>query len=444
MKKLILLMIAVSFALNTQAADTATQMLENEVKPALSAINVEHATKYKADENDGYKGRTLNRAKTTLGSVTKSSNALSRTVVLDRVSKSNPQLENLESTAGELVQKVEDDRLKVAKKHETLFEKNKSTLQEAYTITKTVKVENLGSEQDPTIQNAFKCSNLEDCNKNTSLASNGKNDHDIKEVCTSDQRLHWNGATWSCLSVFKAPAVVTCASGTQYSKQVNGGTACIDYIFKWKKDGTFPACTGADQTIKEEVSCNAYKTASATTSFKVADKYCHGSEPIRPTYKCEQSLTGACASDATELANGKCSAVRAYCTKMTSSTEKKCNRERISYEGGGRYNYGTVCRNITSYFYKGKVVAYKTVHLSRRLSLSTGDSYGQAGDTSLHINDKALFDYKASQGHNLYGYIENPSQGDYSACEPTRIEIEKETSCPALYVKANGKCKFNG
>lgn len=268
MNKLLTVLSVILFSF-TASAQTTTKMLQDNVTEQPDSIYLKDVSDFSSEGVNGYKGRNNNRVKDISSSQVKSTGGVSRSVSIAS-KKSTSQLENLESTAGELIQKLEDDRLKKTKKHKAKFESNKSNLQSTYDLTKTVVSSNLGSEQDPAIQNAFKCSNLRKCNEDRKLAKRGGDVHDLPQ-CNSEQRLRWNGSRWECISLFSKPSSVKCGKH-QYAKSVNGGVACINYLYYWEL-GEFGKCQ-RDGTKVAVAGCYRKKTQKSTNKVKVDDSVC--------------------------------------------------------------------------------------------------------------------------------------------------------------------------
>jgi hypothetical protein len=234
--------------------------------PSSLEYNLDDFNKYKATEKSNFKGRNLNTSTTVSNQKSTSSN-LSRTVNA-RSSKYNAQMDNLESTAGEFIQKVEEDRQKQSEKHIDKYNQYRSNLKTVYTTLNGVDTEKLGNEQDPYVQNAFKCSNIANCDTSDS------DRHAIK-ACASTERLHWTGQEWLCVDAVKNMPGANCTN-KQWSKNVNNGTACIDYIYKWVESGL----EGCQPNNKDKViyKCYQKKTVSDSGSL-VADSNCYGKKP---------------------------------------------------------------------------------------------------------------------------------------------------------------------
>tara|TARA_Y100001960_G_C14773763_1_gene881704 strand:- start:239 stop:1438 length:1200 start_codon:yes stop_codon:yes gene_type:complete len=286
MKKGIIILLASVFSIAANA-ESAQDMLNNKVSQKPSSISLSNADSYAAEGVNGYEGRNENRAGENLTSQVASGSSVSKTIKL-KGSVKDSQLENLESTAGELVQKLEDDRLKKAKRHQASFEKNKSLLQSSYSLLENVNVNQLGSEQDPEVQNAFKCLDIKGCNEDPRKAKNDTDARAIKDVCAKNERLHWNGTRWECVGLFSTLPRVSCASN-QYAKAVNGGVACIDYLYRWGENG-YTACdsNGKKQTI---VKCFQKKKLTDANTTSVADSNCFGSKPSVQTEQCTANWT---------------------------------------------------------------------------------------------------------------------------------------------------------
>lgn len=273
-QKILLSAVFLSFSVNSYADANAVKLLDVIVKVKPEAIQLKDTYQYISDDQNNYSGRNNNRIKDNFQVETTSSNSLSRSVTVNTNSKDDSQIENFESTAGELIQKVEDDRIKRSKDHEGVFTDNKSTLKASYDILKEVKVNNLGSEQDPSVQNAFKCEDLISCNKNPDQSTKN-NDTRAINSCSSNERLHWNGKKWACKGIFEVVSSSSCTS-RQYEQSVNGAKACIDYIYFWKATAKGSCVDNAQQyTVK----CNSKKTVDSTVHSEVSDSECIGTKP---------------------------------------------------------------------------------------------------------------------------------------------------------------------
>lgn len=234
------------------------------------------AETFKAEGSSNYKGRNINVVDSKEAAISKKSKVLSKSVVNKRNTNLSAQVENLESTMGEIVQKFEDDRIKVAKGHEGKFGDNKVLLSDTYDIIAGINIDNLGKEQDPSVMNAFKCEKYtsedpEDCD------ATKKDKHDIK-ACDFDERLRWTGEKWECIGVFASPSNVSCNA---YQWQVKGNPiTCRDYIYQWKElpdaTGNWKACVDG---FKEKLfECIRHK-ANKDSGTKVENKYCPGPMP---------------------------------------------------------------------------------------------------------------------------------------------------------------------
>tara|TARA_Y100001960_G_C14774861_1_gene882480 strand:- start:3356 stop:4660 length:1305 start_codon:yes stop_codon:yes gene_type:complete len=283
MKKLILLSLALySFNVN---AETVQDILNSKVTQKPSSLSLDNASKYDAENVSGYEGRNKNRATENLTSQVVSGSSLSRTVKSSSASK-NSQLENLESTAGELVQKVEDDRAKKAKNHKTSYDSTKAVLNNAYTTLQGVDINKLGSEQDPDIQNAFKCLDVKGCNEDPNKAKGTSDSRAIKNSCAKNERLHWNGDKWTCVGIFEEISPLPCSS-RQYQEDVNGGKACIDYFYVWGISG-YTSCDSSGNK-KSIIKCFKKKDLKDSNTNAVSDSFCLVNKPSAQTEECTAS-----------------------------------------------------------------------------------------------------------------------------------------------------------
>jgi len=266
--KHIIMMLSLLIAINANAATVEEKV---DAIPSPSTVTIKVIDDYTAesiDGVDGYKGRNENISKTKEISKRTSGSALTRSVIVTKSAKDS-QLENLESTAGELVQKVEDDRLKKSKEHEETIKNSQSELQKAYDFTREINENMLGNEQDPKVQNAFKCSNLRNCD------TSENDDHAIKE-CNEGQRLSWSGKEWSCIGMFADPGKPNCGSD-QWDHPVNGGIACVDYVYIWTKTGV-GACQSNNKAA-HIYECIQKKNKTDKSGTPVATGNCFGEAP---------------------------------------------------------------------------------------------------------------------------------------------------------------------
>ena len=304
--------------------------------PTSTDLNLDNADKYKARSNNSYQGRNLNNAKTIEASKSSESSSISRSIATS-ASKKQAQMENLESTAGEFIQKLEEDRVRKAKEHEDLYSKAKDNYTKAYTDAKKIDTSNLGNEQDPYVQNAFKCQSLSNCDR-------GDNDPHAVPTCNDTQVLHWTGKKWQCLNQFKNPSAASCTSD-QWAKKINNGTACVDYIYLWDETGT-GAC---QKNSRADIiyNCMRKKTPSDKGTV-VSASNCKASKPVGTkacTYYgvwkagswsgCSKSCGGG-----TQTRSVTCSAIE--CTASKPATSRSCNTH-----GCGSWHLGS-CRSCTN------------------------------------------------------------------------------------------------
>ncbi|MCP4355420.1 MAG: hypothetical protein GY793_07270, partial [Proteobacteria bacterium] len=115
MKKLYLLILMFACV----SAQSATYPDVSSVFPVPSSIKLARPSDdFKATSDPAYKGRNTNIAKTRSAVTPIQNNGfLSKTVSDYRNTNSSMQLDNLESAMGEIIQKIDDDRMKVVKDH---------------------------------------------------------------------------------------------------------------------------------------------------------------------------------------------------------------------------------------------------------------------------------------------------------------------------------------
>ncbi len=328
MKKLYLL-ILLTFAYTASAITTPD--LTGVRAPTSTDLNLDGADKYKAKSDNSYQGRNLNSARAVEASKSNESSSISRSIATS-ASKKQAQMENLESTAGEFIQKLEEDRFRKAKEHESIYKQAKDNYTNAYTNTKKIDIDNLGNEQDPYIQNAFKCKDLNNC-------SRGDSDPHAVPTCNDTQVLHWTGTKWQCLNQFIKPESANC-SADQWSKPINNGTACVDYIYLWGETGV-GACqkNGRADII---YSCMKKKTPTDTGTVTSASS-CKASKPVG-TKACtyygvwKAGSWGSCSKSCgggTKTRSVTCSAIE--CTGSKPAIRTSCNTQACtaSWSVGG-------------------------------------------------------------------------------------------------------------
>ncbi|PPR09759.1 MAG: hypothetical protein CFH44_00326 [Proteobacteria bacterium] len=310
--------------------------------PTSTDLNIDRADDYSANSNSSYKGRNLNNAGTAESSQSSKSSSISRSIAKS-TSKNQAQMENLESTAGEFVQKLEEDRIRKAKEHENLYNKAKDSYTQAYTDAKKINTENLGSEQDPYVQNAFKCKDLNNCDK-------GDSDPHAVPVCSNKEVLHWTGDKWQCLSQFKNPSSANCASD-QWAKPINNGIACVDYIYLWDENGT-EAC---QKSGKANILYSCMKKKTPTDKgVAVSESECKAKKPDGQK-SCSyygtwstgswSSCSKTCGSG-TQSRSVTCSAIE--CTGSKPATSQECNTHRCPSSGGSSSSCSSKCLSKAS------------------------------------------------------------------------------------------------
>jgi hypothetical protein len=256
--------------------------------PSSTDLNLDEAEKYQAKNNSNYLGRNSNNSESTALEKVDHSGNISKSVSKTSSSK-QAQMENLESTAGEFIQKLEEDRFKKSKGHEKVYQDTKAKYTNAYTNTKKIDTSALGNEQDPYVQNAFKCENLKNCNR-------GINDPHAVPTCTNEEVLHWSGKQWTCLGQFKNPDAVSCDSD-QWAKKINNGTACVDYVYDWV---LISKVCGSNNKEVHTYQCQKKKTASDKTGTATDASKCLTANPSKtiackyvPPYASDSSYSGS-------------------------------------------------------------------------------------------------------------------------------------------------------
>lgn len=161
-------------------------------------INWTNYNSYKVPEDQFYgrnKKENVGQALTAT-TVTKSNN-LTKSVNKTEDPRISAQVETLETTVGELVQKVEDDRLRKMEDLDSKANNTKDTLKDNYEVVKNLEVNNLGYEIDPSVKDAFKCQNIDPASCEPNLGD----PNDIRE-CNDNQMIRWDGNNWTCIGLF--------------------------------------------------------------------------------------------------------------------------------------------------------------------------------------------------------------------------------------------------
>lgn len=258
-----------------------------ELKPELVTSTKDKDYKGRVDESN-LLDTVDNTQSTDTGSLTKT--------VSSRKSSSSSQIDNLEANTGELVQKVEDDRVKIAKDHNKDLEDLKDKVSDTYNTLKGINEGKLGEETDPSFKNAFKCKDPTNCNTNT--------DARVISDCNTkgSEMLRWDGKKWTCINLFKITSAPSCAS-YQWKKNVNGGQVCVDYIFEWRHIG-YTACNTSKQKT-EIYKCYKKKTATDTNAALALDSECNKkTKPVEKVSLCTSSWIEGGWSDCSKTCGG--------------------------------------------------------------------------------------------------------------------------------------------
>jgi hypothetical protein len=285
MKRIYILML-LTFAYTASAATPPD--LTSVRSPSSTDLNLDSADNYKAKNNASYLGRNSNNSKAVSLEKTSGAGNISKSIT-ENVNSKQAQIENLESTAGEFIQKLEEDRVRKSKEHEKIYKDAKTKFTNAYNNSKNIDTSALGNEQDPYVQNAFKCEDLKNCNK-------GKNDPHAVPTCNNEQVLHWSGKKWTCLGQFKNPDAANCDSD-QWAKKINNGTACVDYVYDWV---LISKVCGSNNKEVHTYQCQRKKTASDKTGTAVDASKCLTANPSKtiackyvPPYTSSSSRSGS-------------------------------------------------------------------------------------------------------------------------------------------------------
>ena len=302
-------------------ANAAAPDLTSVRAPTSTDLNIDSIDKYSVN-GSSFKGRNLNKSETVKSSTVNVNSQLSRSIS-GVSSKQNAQIDNLESTAGEFVQKLDEDRFRKTKEHAKKYEQAKTSYTNAYTLSKSINTDNLGNEQDPYVQNAFKCKDLNNCDR-------GDNDPHAVPTCNDTEVLHWSGSEWRCLNQFTKPSTAKC-SARQWSKPINNGIACVDYIYLWDESGT-EAC---QKTGKANILYSCMKKKTPTDKGTVVSKSeCKAKKPVGQkscsyygTWKTGSwsSCSKTCGSG-TQTRSVTCSAIE--CTGAKPATSQACNTQK--------------------------------------------------------------------------------------------------------------------
>ena len=122
----ILCIFSIFVAYNSYAASPDLSTVLN---PSSTSLNIDSVDKYKATVNTGYKGRNSNIQNSNSLTKFENSSGTSRNVVQ---SNSNSSIDNLESIAGEFIQKLEEDRIKKSHNHANKYKDARNTLIHTY------------------------------------------------------------------------------------------------------------------------------------------------------------------------------------------------------------------------------------------------------------------------------------------------------------------------
>jgi hypothetical protein len=206
------------------------------------------------------------------------SNTLTKTVS-SRSSNSSTQLKNLATNTGELVQKVEDDRLRKAKDHDDQINTIKDSVTDTYNRLKNLNEGRLGEETDPSFKNAFKCKDPTSCSKTSDVRVISKCDTKGGEM------LRWDGHKWTCINIFAQTSAPSCTS-YQWRKNVNGGQVCVDYIYEWRL-ASHTICDLNSKKKEEIYKCYKKKTTTDTNPVLARDSECNSkTKPESKTILC--------------------------------------------------------------------------------------------------------------------------------------------------------------
>lgn len=253
--------------------------------------------------------------------------ALTKTVSSRRTSSSS-QIDNLEANTGELVQKVEDDRLKISKNHNKELEDLKDKVSDTYNTLKNINDGKLGEEKDPSFKNAFKCKDPTNCNPS-------KDTRVISECNTKgSEMLRWDGHKWTCINIFKVTSAPSCAS-YQWKKNVNGGQVCVDYIFEWRHIG-YTSCSGKKEKT-EVYKCYKKKTPTDTNAVLTLDSDCNKkTKPLEKVSLCTSAWIEGGWSDCSKKCGGGYKTRQVdcpegyYCQGSKPATIDSCNTHSCS------------------------------------------------------------------------------------------------------------------
>ena len=270
--KLMILAGFLALAAPAQALDVDQLLTKVSPKPSSGRVGdlggiyppIQEVEKYKAETDPDYKGRNENVVNAVTNTQNSSTGTITKTVS-NRGVKDKSQLDSLESTAGEMVDKVENDRLIKSKGYERELRESRDEVTDAYLIMKKVDANRLGREQDPSIKNAFKCADLDNCK------TGSKHERHEVEECSDTEMLHWTGHTWECVGIFSNPKAPKCASD-QYSKNTGNGTACVDYIYQWDLK-SWGACDPKSKTQEAVYACYERKVPGSGGRI-VSDSSC--------------------------------------------------------------------------------------------------------------------------------------------------------------------------
>ena len=415
------------FLFASMSANAAAPDLTGVRAPSSTDLNIDSVDKYSVN-GSSFKGRNLNKSETVKSSTVNVNSQLSRSIS-GVSSKQNAQIDNLESTAGEFVQKLDEDRFRKTKEHAKKYEQAKTSYTNAYTLSKSINTDNLGNEQDPYVQNAFKCKDLNNCDR-------GDNDPHAVPTCNDTEVLHWSGSEWRCLNQFTKPSTAKC-SARQWSKPINNGIACVDYIYLWDESGT-EAC---QKTGKANIlySCMKKKTPTDKGTV-VSESECKASKPTGQkscsyygTWKTGSwsSCSKTCGSG-TQTRSVTCSAIE--CTGTKPATSQACNTHRCSFpatykcDSGWRLS-GTKCTKTGAECFYEPGVKYWLVTRGGCSNRSNHGRWGNSRVTSPYFKGQLkYYNEKSCRG----GEHEDEFKY-YEICKNTTKTIDAKAECPRGY-----------
>ena len=191
--KYLLLTIILSSNAFAMTADHPSTLVGN--IPSVSEFS---ASEYNGTDYDDYVGRNIQNNNAKISTDGSGNSKLSKSIINKFESTEKSKLESFDTTVGELVQKVEDDRLSKAQDLIDYLNDIVSLLSQSYSIINTLESQLVGYERDLGVEGPFKCENIDYLNPCDNTSSSDKHS---AAVCSSDKTIHWTGSKWTCQDI---------------------------------------------------------------------------------------------------------------------------------------------------------------------------------------------------------------------------------------------------